>query len=156
MTNANSYTVWDRKTDELVILDGTSKECAKAMGITIQSFYSYLCKSKKGIIRWDIEATKPMINSERPKRIKKVSKLKSKGAKSCDIAKRFGVTIDTVYADLKKCGVSDYGNKTKAIIEEYQSNPDQRQCDIIKKLGFSQSLVNITINKYCKKGLGNL
>lgn len=152
MTNANSYTVYDNKTDELVILDGTSTECAKAMGVTINTFYSYLCKSKKGIIRWYIEATKPMINSERPKRIKKVRKLRSKGATSCDIAERFGVTMNTVYADLRKCGVSDYGNKTKAIIEEYQSNPNQRQCDIIKKLGFSQPLVNITINKYCKKG----
>ena len=54
MTNANSYTVYDNKTDELVILDGTSKECAEAMGVTLGTFHSYLCKSKQGIIRWTI------------------------------------------------------------------------------------------------------
>ena len=54
MTSANCYTAWNNKTDELVILDGTSKECAEAMGVTLGTFYSYLCKSKQGVIRWDI------------------------------------------------------------------------------------------------------
>lgn len=99
MTNANSYTVWDKNTDELVILDGTSKECAKAMGITIQSFYSYLCKSKKSVIRWDIIESR---KRERKIRRKQIAKLRSQGMKVGCIAKRYGVTVRTIYVNLRK------------------------------------------------------
>lgn len=100
MTNANTYTVWNNKTDELVILDGTSKECAEAMGITIQSFYSYLCKSKKGIIRWTITESKKL---QRHKRMERVVKLRFyKGKSIREIAKRLRTSTTIVHNDLKK------------------------------------------------------
>jgi hypothetical protein len=58
------YSIWNNKTDELVILDGTSKECAKAMGMSYSCFRSTLSKVSNGRIKkWTIE--------QRPKRISK-------------------------------------------------------------------------------------
>ena len=52
------YTVWNNKTDELVICDGTAPECAKAMGMTLGSFYSMICNEKTGRIKkWTIFPT---------------------------------------------------------------------------------------------------
>lgn len=49
------YTVYDNRTDFPVIVDGTSKECAKAMGITMNSFTSICHRSKhKKSKRWYI------------------------------------------------------------------------------------------------------
>ena len=39
------YTVYNNKTDFPVIVDGTARECAKAMGLTISSFYSAVSRS---------------------------------------------------------------------------------------------------------------
>ena len=51
------YTVYRNGTDELVIQDGTAEECARAMGITVPSFYSAYSRSKSGAVkRWHIEA----------------------------------------------------------------------------------------------------
>lgn len=51
------YTVWDNKTDELVILDGEAKECAKAMGIKFSSFYCLVSLTRSGKRkRWSIES----------------------------------------------------------------------------------------------------
>lgn len=44
------YTVYDNRTDELVILDGTAQECAKDMGLTMSSFYT--AASRSGTDRW--------------------------------------------------------------------------------------------------------
>ena len=50
------YSVWDNRTDQLLILDGTSKECADAMGIKLNSFRSAASKSNHGRERiWHIE-----------------------------------------------------------------------------------------------------
>jgi hypothetical protein len=43
------YSVWDNRTDDIIIIDGTAKECAKAMGLTISSFYSTVTRALKGI-----------------------------------------------------------------------------------------------------------
>ena len=52
------YTVWDNKTDNLIICDGLAKECANAMGMTVSSFYSTLSHLKSGKIkRWTILRT---------------------------------------------------------------------------------------------------
>jgi len=51
------YSVWDNRTDELVILDGEAKDCAKAMNLSISSFYSIVTKVKKGIVKkWTIKS----------------------------------------------------------------------------------------------------
>ena len=49
------YSVWDNRTDELVILDGTAKQCAEIMGRPLKSFYSTVRRAKTGEIkRWTI------------------------------------------------------------------------------------------------------
>lgn len=50
------FTVWNNKTDELIILDGTTSECAKAMGIAEKTFASIVCRSKQGKLKkWSFE-----------------------------------------------------------------------------------------------------
>ena len=49
------YTVWKNKMDELVIADAEAKDCAKAMGVKLGTFYGLLCKSRKHIGKWHIE-----------------------------------------------------------------------------------------------------
>lgn len=47
------YTVYNEKNDGLaVIVDGTAKECAAVMGITLNVFYMYQSRPKK---KWHIE-----------------------------------------------------------------------------------------------------
>lgn len=53
------YTVWNNKTDELVILDGTADECCKAMGISKYSFNSLVTRARQGKNKkWIIETRK--------------------------------------------------------------------------------------------------
>lgn len=101
MNRANCYSVYDRKTDELVILDGTSKECAEAMGITIDSFYSYLCKSKKRVIRWDITESRQV---ERDKKTKRIVKLRHKGLSNAEISRKTKMSPELVSYYLRKIG----------------------------------------------------
>ena len=52
------YTVYNRRTDFPVMIGGTAKECAAAMGITVGSFYTIYTKIQKGNRdsgqRWEI------------------------------------------------------------------------------------------------------
>lgn len=51
------YTVYDNKTDFPVVVDGTSEECARAMGIAFSTFLSYVSRAKMGRKtpkRWEI------------------------------------------------------------------------------------------------------
>ena len=53
------YTVYDNRTDELIILDGNAREAAAAMGVTFSSFYTIVTRTRKGILKkWAIEVTK--------------------------------------------------------------------------------------------------
>lgn len=100
MTSANCYTVWNNKTDELLILDGTSKECAEAMGVTLGTFYSYLCKSKQGVIRWDIIESR---KEQRERMIELVGKLVcQEGVKQEYIAQKYNMTRENVSYYVKK------------------------------------------------------
>lgn len=45
------YSVYNAKTDVPLILYANSKECAKAMGITINSFYRSLMRTRQGKIK---------------------------------------------------------------------------------------------------------
>lgn len=48
------YAIYLRKTDELVA-SGTSKECMEQMGISENTFYALICKSRSGAIKkWDV------------------------------------------------------------------------------------------------------
>lgn len=50
------YTVYDNQTGFPVIVCGTARECAKAMGMTYDSFFCAVNRAYKGIIkRWYIE-----------------------------------------------------------------------------------------------------
>ena len=52
------YTVYDEKNNGLpLIVDGTAEECASLMGITRRSFYIYMWRMKKGLVKkWFIES----------------------------------------------------------------------------------------------------
>ena len=50
-----TYTVYDNRTDFPVIVGGTATECAKAMGLTIESFYCAVSRARSGATkRWTI------------------------------------------------------------------------------------------------------
>lgn len=44
------YSVYDRKTDQPVIIHGTAPECAKAMGVTRNTFYHYVTRNNTGFM----------------------------------------------------------------------------------------------------------
>ena len=43
------YSVYRKGTDEPIVINGTSEQCAAAMSITTNSFYRYLVRSEHGI-----------------------------------------------------------------------------------------------------------
>ena len=45
---ANRYSVYERGTDRPIVIDGTAKECAAALGITRGSFYKQLNRTHQG------------------------------------------------------------------------------------------------------------
>lgn len=45
------YSVYHKETDQPLILYGTSKACAKAMGIRLNSFYRYICRMRGGKVK---------------------------------------------------------------------------------------------------------
>ena len=54
----NFYTVYNNRTDELVCLDATAPEAAKAMGVTIKGFYPLVSNTLAGKCdKWHIEIT---------------------------------------------------------------------------------------------------
>ena len=55
--NFKRYFVWKRKTGDLFVSGGTAKECAAAMGISLDYFYSILYFQSLGRSKkWDIES----------------------------------------------------------------------------------------------------
>lgn len=84
------YTVYNNNTDELLVLDGTREECAKAMGIKVETFHTVLWHFKHGYkTKWavieDVEELSPNATfGERVKhhRIKKCMTIKKLGEKS--------------------------------------------------------------------------
>ena len=48
---ANRYSVYHKDTDLPLVIYGTSKQCAKAMGVTLNSFYRYICRMRQGKIK---------------------------------------------------------------------------------------------------------
>lgn len=59
----NRYTVYRRKTDMPVMICGTARECAKAMGVTVPSFYSIYSRFRNGRpecgAKWEIFPDSP-------------------------------------------------------------------------------------------------
>ena len=52
------YIVYDNKTDLPIIVDGTAEQCARVMGIKVQSFYYALMRcERKECKRWSIFPT---------------------------------------------------------------------------------------------------
>ena len=45
---AKHYSVYERATDKPIVIYGTPEECAKALGITRDSFYSKVAKARSG------------------------------------------------------------------------------------------------------------
>lgn len=48
---AKKYSVYNAKTDQPVLIYANSKDCAKAMGIALNSFYRYICRMRGGKIK---------------------------------------------------------------------------------------------------------
>lgn len=51
MAKAGWYSVYNAKTDEPLVIFGLAKECAKAMGITLNSFYRSVMRTRQGKIK---------------------------------------------------------------------------------------------------------
>ena len=45
----NMYSVYERPTDRPIVIYGTARECAEALGITRESFYKQLIREKRGV-----------------------------------------------------------------------------------------------------------
>ena len=84
---------------------------------------------------------------------KQMAKLRSEGEKLYYIAQKFGVSVPTVRNYLIELGVyqSNYGTKTKAIVEALKKNPHQTQGSLAREFGCSQQIVSYAINKYCNE-----
>jgi hypothetical protein len=51
------YSVYHKENDQPLILYATAKDCAKAMGIKVKSFYTYIVRIRVGKIRmrkWEV------------------------------------------------------------------------------------------------------
>ena len=46
----NYYSVYNRKTDEPVVIHGRAKECAKAMKVTLATFWHYVTRNNTGFL----------------------------------------------------------------------------------------------------------
>jgi hypothetical protein len=51
MAKAGRYSVYHTKTEMPLIIYGTSKECAEAMGVTLNSFFRYIMRIREGKIK---------------------------------------------------------------------------------------------------------
>ena len=51
MPAAKKYSVYDAKDDQPIIIYARSKDCAKAMGITLNSFYGYIARERSGKVK---------------------------------------------------------------------------------------------------------
>ena len=53
-----TYTVYDRRTDMPLVIGGTARECAAAMGVSLGSFHTIYTKlkngSRKATRKWEI------------------------------------------------------------------------------------------------------
>lgn len=49
------YSAYNRKTDEPIIIHGTARDCASAMGVMTNSFFAYLTRQRKGKINGKFE-----------------------------------------------------------------------------------------------------
>ena len=51
------YSIWDNRSDRTVIIDGEARECAKAMNLSMSSFYCCVTKVRNGIVKkWTIKS----------------------------------------------------------------------------------------------------
>lgn len=56
------YSVYHVKTDKPLIIYATAKECAKAMGIELKSFYRYIVRMRSGttqLKKWAVYEDEP-------------------------------------------------------------------------------------------------
>lgn len=51
MAKVKRYSVYHIKTEMPLVIYGTSKECAEAMGVTLNSFFRYIMRIKEGKIQ---------------------------------------------------------------------------------------------------------
>lgn len=45
---SKKYSIYDRRTDQPVIIYGTAEQCASALGMKVHSFYSLVMRQRKG------------------------------------------------------------------------------------------------------------
>lgn len=44
------YSVYNRRTDQPVFIHGRARECAKAMGVTLATFWHYVTRNRTGFL----------------------------------------------------------------------------------------------------------
>ena len=93
------YTVYDNKTDLPIIVDGTAKECAAAMGVKLATFRTTLHFIKRGRrCRWYIELTR--VDEDYPQAITFGSKLRhhrvEQGMSIKELSMFSGITTSTI------------------------------------------------------------
>ena len=69
---AKRYSIYDRKTDMPVVIYRSSKECAKALGIEVRTFYQYIARQRVGkpCVRYDIYEDE-LEEEDKPKKLRK-------------------------------------------------------------------------------------
>ena len=100
MTKYSLYTVYDNRTDEPIVIDGTIEECVKKMGIRENSFYSTLWHIRRGDkTRWSILISKPVdslsIQGTFGQKVR--HHRRSQGLTLKDLAEEVGVTASTIH-----------------------------------------------------------
>jgi hypothetical protein len=55
------YSVYNRRTDQPVIIHGMARDCAKAMGVTPATFYHYITRNRTGFLpcKYEIVTDEP-------------------------------------------------------------------------------------------------
>lgn len=50
------YSVYNRMTDEPIVIHGTARDCASAIHVKLETFFEYLSRQRKGLIngKWEI------------------------------------------------------------------------------------------------------
>lgn len=92
------YTVYNEKTDEIIIVDGTVHECAKAMGIKENSFHHFIWKNNKGMkTKWAIvEVVEDLPNNPTFGDFVRYHRIRQK-MKPATLAEKAGISVQAVY-----------------------------------------------------------
>ena len=107
----NLYSVYDKKTDLPIIIDGTAKQCAEVMDVEYTSFYKIYNRAKNGLgEKWEIFQTGGRKARKGTDIMEGISKLNIEmltsfirnGRSAMRTAKKEFMTVENVYFHLNK------------------------------------------------------